>query len=129
MRVSDTFPSKHLAAADLNDRELTLTITDVAEHPFDDGPKLVVSFREQRKTLVCNKTNSRTIATLHGDDCGGWVGQKITLFSTFVDFQGRQVPAIRVKPRSPQPRFQSAERPLRRATPGPDAADEEDIVF
>jgi hypothetical protein len=103
MRVSDTFPSKHLAAADLHEQDLTLTIASVAEQGFDDGMKLVLSFRETKKTLVANKTNSRTIVSLYGDDCDKWNGHRITLFPTYVDFQGKTVPAIRVRPKSSRP--------------------------
>jgi hypothetical protein len=61
----------------------------------DDKP--VVYFENQSKALVLNKTNSNSLEELSGsDETDDWVGLRISLYATKVDFQGRRVPAIRI---------------------------------
>jgi hypothetical protein len=102
-RMGAMFPSKWLAAADLDDADLTLTIASCSEEqvtPQDN--KWVLWFEEVEKGMVLNKTNSKMIAALLlSDDTDEWVGRKITLFPTQVDFQGDQVDAIRVRKKLP----------------------------
>ena len=57
-------------------------------------------FQGKEKGLVLNKTNANNIAYVYGDETDDWRGQEITLFEAMVDFQGKTVPAIRV--RAPQ---------------------------
>ena len=102
MRVSDAFPSKYIAAADLNNQNMRLTIDKVEIEEIGDDRKPVIYFRGARKGLCCNKTNAKTIAASYGDEMNEWVGCELILFPIMTDFQGKQVEAIRV--RSPQPK-------------------------
>lgn len=93
--------SDKLKAEELGTRMYTLTIRSVEFVEFSDtDKKLVLSFTETEKTLPLNVTNARSIAGFLGNDYGMWSGRQIMLFSTPVDFQGRQVLGIRI--RAPQ---------------------------
>jgi len=101
-RVSQMYPSKWLAAADLDEQDLIVTIAGISQETLGDDAKWVLYFEDQEKGLVLNKTNTRTIAGLYGDDTDDWIGQQITLYPTWVDFQGKQTEAIRVRPKQPR---------------------------
>lgn len=96
MRISDQFPSDYLRAVDV-ENEATFIMATVKMEKLGEDTKPVLYFEEQEKGLVLNKTNASTIATLYGDDTDEWRGEAITLFSAMVSFQGRNVPAVRVK--------------------------------
>ena len=120
MKLTDVFPSDSLKAADLQGREVTVTIGGWELKEFDDGRKLILKFLESDKTLVCNKTNANTIADLYGNDTDHWTGNKITLFPAQTDFQGKQVPCIRVK---------IAPAPVAVVAPAVQAEGDQDIPF
>lgn len=102
--IDEVFTSNTLKAADIQGREVTVTIETVTQREFkgrDGQPqnKLVVTFRRASKAFVCNKTNAQRIAYIHGKDYSKWVGKQITLFvDPFVQFGNELTPAIRVKP-------------------------------
>lgn len=104
--IDDIFSGETLKAADIEGREPTVTIKSVEPKEFDgkDGKrqrKLVISFHNAKKMLVCNKINAQRIAVLHGKDYTQWPGKQITLFvDPFVQFGNEMVHAIRVKPPS-----------------------------
>lgn len=102
MKVSEAFPSKYLSAADLNDSNLRLTMKHVELEKIGDDTKPVLYFRGQTKGLALNKTNSKAIAEVYGDEMDDWNGQELILFPVVTDFQGKPVDAIRV--RAPQPK-------------------------
>lgn len=101
-RVSETFPSKTLSAADLDEQDYTVTITDVDVVQFDDGTKYEITLKEDKKHFICNKTNANTIARMYGDDTDDWLGKQITLYPAWVDVRGEQKEAIRVRPKPPK---------------------------
>lgn len=97
MKTNQIFPSKYLAAADLNDEHKTLTISGAEMETLNEEQKLVLLFREVGKGMVVNKTNCRALeSALGSDDTDDWIGRRIVLYPAMVDFQGRQVEAIRV---------------------------------
>ena len=99
MDVNNLFPSKFLKASDLQGTQPTVTIANVRmEDIGDDGEKAVVRFEGKDKGVVLNKTNATNIATAYGSNTDGWCGKKVVLFSTWVDFQGKSVEAIRIRP-------------------------------
>jgi len=102
MKASEAFPSKWIAAADLNDRNARLTISRVEMEKIGDETKPVIYFKEAKKGLVCNKTNSKSIVAAYGDEMNDWAGCELILFPIMTEYQGNQVPAIRV--RAPQPK-------------------------
>jgi len=99
MKVSEMFPTKWISAADLQNREVTVTIRDIAMEQVeqDKPPKPVLYFTGGQKGMVLNKTNSNSIAVLYGDDTDGWSGKPITLHTQWVDFKGEMKQAVRVK--------------------------------
>lgn len=97
MLISEAFPSEFLKAADLHDRQVTVIMDHVEIREVGDGTKPVLFFRSKSKGLVLNKVNSNNIAVVYGDETDDWAGQELILYPTMVDFQGRSVPAIRVK--------------------------------
>lgn len=111
MEVSDVFGGSSLKAADLKGREYTLVIADVEMKKFNDANKLVVSFQNAKKSLICNKTNANRIAHMHGTNTDNWTGKEITLYSEMVDFQGDLVEAIRVRV-APRQTQQFTDRPI-----------------
>ena len=110
MELSSVFGGDSLKAEDLQGQEPTVTIAKVEMKQFDKGNKLVVAFVGKKKVLVCNKTNANRIAFAHGTNTDNWIGKKIQLYTDLVDFQGKTVEAIGVRPIKQPP-----------ATPKPDA--------
>lgn len=109
MRGSEVFPSKWLKAEDIAGQgDITVTVDNVEMQEFKDPQsrreeqKPCMSFREDLKPLIVNKTNWRLIADSVGsDDSDDWVGHEITLFVMEVESFGDIVQAIRVrKPRA-----------------------------
>jgi hypothetical protein len=103
MKISNAFPSKYLKAADLNDRPALMTMSRVEiEDIGADEKKPVLYFSKQQKGLVLNRTNSKVISTIYGDDTDNWEGKLIVLFPAMVEFKGDTVEAIRVRKPKPQ---------------------------
>lgn len=100
-KMNSMFPSKWLAAADLEDQDRTFTISDISQESVGQGEeqelKWVVFFREVGKGLVLNKTNATSLASCFGDDTDDWIGMRVVLYPTQVQFSGKMVEAIRVK--------------------------------
>ena len=101
MNIDQAFPSNYLKAADLSG-DTPLTISSVAVETIGEDSKPVVYFTERETGLVLNKTNKETIKSLTGtSETDKWIGKQIVLFPTQVDFQGKQVEAIRIRLRAP----------------------------
>lgn len=107
-------PSKWLYAADLKGKDVVLTIREVVMEPAfnqkknKNEPVPVVYFEEtkgkggEEKRLLLNKTNTATIAQLHGVETGEWKGKKICLFPTTTRRGGETVECIRVRKQVPK---------------------------
>lgn len=107
MKISVAFPSKYLRAADLQDRAVKVLLDTVRMEDVGDGePKPVLYFIGKEKGMVLNKTNATNIQVVHGDDTDQWHGKEMVLFTAWVDFQGKSVQAIRIRP--PQTNERSA---------------------
>lgn len=102
MKVSEAFPSKFIAAADLENQNVRVTIARVEIEKVGDDTKPVLYFKGKQKGLVCNKTNSKAIAAFCGDEMDDWPGAELILFPIMTDYQGKPVEAIRV--RAPMPK-------------------------
>jgi len=100
MNINNAFPSKWLKSSDVEE-DLTLTIRAVEVETVGQGEdaeeKPVIFFEETEKGMVLNKTNANTIAGLYTPETDNWVGKKITIFATEVDFGGKQTLALRVR--------------------------------
>jgi hypothetical protein len=105
MRISSAFPSDYLKAADLQGRQVTVTMSHVDMKEIGGEPKPILFFVGKEKGMVLNKTNANKIAEIFGDDTDDWKGGEIVLFESQVDYQGKTVAAIRVKvaPRKAKP--------------------------
>lgn len=126
MRISGAFPSEYLKAADLQGKSVTVVMERVEIREVGDGPKPILYFEGKEKGLVLNKTNSNTVATIYGDETDEWIGQPLVLFEAQVDFQGRQVSAIRVR----VPPRQPARAPVRETPPPPmRGVDDDEVPF
>jgi hypothetical protein len=104
MKLNEAFPSKFLKADDLDGQPRLVIIEAVRLETVEEGkpPKPVLALRGLTQALVCNKTNGTTLASFLGDDLDLWPGKKIVLYPSTADFQGRQVPCIRVRQPKPQ---------------------------
>jgi arabinogalactan endo-1,4-beta-galactosidase len=120
MQISEAFPSNYLKAADLQGRNALVTIARTEYEMIGNDKKLILYFQGKEKGMVLNKTNANNISQIYGDETDDWKGGEIILFEAMVDFQGKTVPAIRVKaaPRKPvqerpgtQPRMKPAGDP------------------
>ena len=111
--------SRFLKAADLT-AEKKFKIKAVTEEPVGIGKdkemKLVIWFTNDRRGLVLNITNIRTLRGSFGDDTAGWVGNIIVIFSTMADFRGQMKPALRVRIPTPKVNGQPVAQPV---TPPP----------
>ena len=111
MKGADLFPSNYIKADDLKGRDIPVVIADAKIEKLGNDQKLVLYFQGQDKGMVCNKTNFGRIAYLYGDETDDWTGKEIILTSEFVEFQGRTVKGLRVRP----PAQRSASPPAQRA--------------
>lgn len=120
MNINDVYPSKYIAASDLNNQNVRVTIARVEVEKIGEDTKPVVYFKGKQKGLVCNKTNSKTIAQIYGDETDDWTGGELILFPIMTDYQGKPVEAVRV--RAPQPKDNQRQS----APPPRDDADDRD---
>ena len=97
--------SRFLKATDLAG-EKKFRIKEVTEEEVgqdrDKTRKLVVWFTNDKRGLVLNVTNNRTIRGAFGDVCDEWTGKIIAVFPTMVDMRGRMTPALRVRIPAPK---------------------------
>lgn len=98
MNINDQFPSKYLKASDLNGGEVTVTIKDCIVENLGDDKRPVLYFAGKEKGVVLNKTNATNISDAYTPDTDEWVGKKVVLYTAYVDFQGRSMEAIRIRP-------------------------------
>ena len=96
-------------------KDLTLTIKRVVGGELTamggrKSKKPIVHFKEEGiKPLICNKTNSKTVAAMYSNMTEQWAGKRITLFvSTTRNPDGSgEVECIRVRPKVPNAAAQS----------------------
>lgn len=120
MKISEAFPSKYVAAADLQGQDVPATIQScVIEDvggPGESEDRPVLYFTGFTKGLVLNKTNATTIAAMYGDETDEWVGKAVVLFPTDTEFRGKMTPCVRVRSTPPRGPVASASPA---ATPAP----------
>jgi hypothetical protein len=95
--INEAFPSNYIKASDLKGRQVTVKMDRAEYETLGNDRKLVLYFVGKEKGMVLNKTNANNIAAVYGDDTDDWRDQEIMLFEAMVDFQGKTVPAIRVR--------------------------------
>lgn len=107
MKKSDAFPSKYLAAPDL-EKPLDVQIHSVDFETLQvpgqkPEEKAVVTFEDDTKSLILNVTNWNTIEAMHGPDSDAWAGKWITVHADTCQFNAKLVPCIRIKSKTPRP--------------------------
>jgi hypothetical protein len=130
VNIRDAYPSKYLTATDLPEegpQSVTIEKIGLEEVGRDKEIKPVIYFEEFGKSLICNKTNARSIArALGSEEFDDWVGRRIALYRAEVEFAGEMVEAIRVKPiRTPATARQIPKKPVPAAAVAPAAAEED----
>lgn len=121
--INEAFPSQFLKASDLQGRQVTVAIDRAEYEKIGDDRKLILFFQGKQKGMVLNKTNANNIAALYGPDTDNWNGEEITLFEAMVDFQGKTVPAIRVRAPQRKPQNQQQTSQKRAEAPADDMDD------
>lgn len=120
MHIFKMFDSEYLGAWDLYDendrpRDVTITIDRVERKEIRSqrgvDAKPVIWFKGQKKPMVCNKTNAKTIVNLYGPDVATWPGKRITLYPTTTNNSDGEVACIRVRPKIPPGRPVTQQRP------------------
>ena len=99
------FPSKWLAAADLNGEDRIVQIKQIIpseEVGQSKDKRPIVFYQGVEKGMVLNKTNAKRIAKLYGADTDKWIGKFITLYPSECDFGDETVPCLRVRQDAPQ---------------------------
>jgi hypothetical protein len=102
MNIDQLFPSKFFRCVDLNGKPRRVAISAIKRDDVGGEQKVVISFVDETKMLICNKTNANTISKALGNETKNWIGRDIVLIPTEVDFRGEMVDAIRVRPAPPQ---------------------------
>lgn len=98
MRVSTAFPSNYIKCEDLQGRPARVKMNYIKMEDIGDDHKPVLYFIGKEKGLVLNKTNAGVISSMYGDETDHWSSQEIEIYPTETDYQGKRVPAIRVRP-------------------------------
>jgi len=122
--ASDYDKSKYFCAEDLKS-EKKFRIKAVTVEAVGTGSekeeKLVVWFANDKRGLVLNKTNNRTLRGAFGDDVSGWKDKIISLFSTMVDLRGKMVGGLRVRVSPKGGNSQAVAAPPQPSPPAPSA--------
>lgn len=109
--INEAFPSKYLKAADFGDDTPVVTISAIEfeEVGKDKEVRPILYFEGEDKGIVLNKTNATNISKAYGSETDDWIGKKVQIGTTMVDFQGQSVEAIRLYP----PKRPSVNAPLK----------------
>jgi hypothetical protein len=100
MTFDTMFPSRFCKASDFIERPLIVTIKSVALEKLGDSNEIkpVVSFNDDVKPLVLNKTNAASIVNIVGSEqTDEWIGKQVELYSATTLFHGRPTPCVRVR--------------------------------
>ena len=96
-KVSEMFPSKWLAAAEIEGKVYRLVISAYGVENYDDGSKMTINFQGAQKGMVLNATNRSTLVWLFGDEADAWIGKEIELFTEPVTFKGKVSAGLKVR--------------------------------
>jgi hypothetical protein len=106
-KISEEFSSNWLKSADLNGKEMIVTInsSEIESFKEEDGTKrkkVILAFDEIDQKLIVNTTNRDVLVELFGDDTDDWTGRKIILYVTKVTYAGKRVDGLRIRDRLPK---------------------------
>lgn len=136
MKTREIYGGNYLTAEDLNGKAVPAVVRDVTLATMNDNKKkAVLHFKNSEKVLALNVTNANMMEELTGsDETDDWIGVRICLYPTKVDFQGKRVLAVRIKafngagpaqaaPQAPQrASAKPAATPARAPEPDPETA-------
>jgi len=93
---------RYISGEDLLEGDVTLTIKEIGidevQNERGKEDKVVMAFKETKKMIVLNKTNSKQLTHLIGSpSVEKWVGYKVQLTCETVSAFGKQVLAVRIK--------------------------------
>ena len=101
MLLASNYDQSRFFKADDLKGDHKLRIKNATEETIGAGAekeqKLVVWFTNDKRGLVLNKTNNRTIRGAYGDAVDGWVGRIVIVYPTMVEMRGKMVPGLRVR--------------------------------
>jgi hypothetical protein len=106
MNIKEMYPQRYLSAAQMHGQMRTVTIERVVQEQAFGEPKVVVFFEGESQGLVLNRTNGNSLAALFTPETDTWCGKQIVLWGTTMEFQGREIPTIKValpEPERPTP--------------------------
>ena len=98
MQYTDIYRSAYMKAEDLSGRTAKHTISGCTAEKVGDDERLVLSFSENDRPLVLNKTNANSLAELYGPETSEWEGKAIKLVPSTTSYQGQMVKCIRISP-------------------------------
>lgn len=93
------FPGRFIKSADLQGKDVTLTIKSVKAEEIDDKMKAVIAFENTKKQMVMNRTNAEAIKLCFGRELDNWVGKRITIYPAAMKdpFGDGEITALRVR--------------------------------
>lgn len=96
------FPGQFIKAGEFGGKDVTLTISaielmDLPQEKGGEKTRGIIRFRNAKKGLVLNRTNGECMKAMWGRNTGEWIGKRVTLYPTMVQFGREKVLAIRVK--------------------------------
>ncbi len=105
MKLDQMFPKKYASGADLQGKDVSLTITQVRTERMRPHPnakeeaKYVVYFAEATKGVILSRTLANQIDdAVNGDgDTDNWTGKRVTLYPKPMRVAGRDRIAIRAR--------------------------------
>lgn len=95
--INSFFPGKYIKASDLNGKPLVITITSFGIEKVGDDDKPVLRFEGSTQGLVVNKTNAMSLGAILGNDTSMWLGMRVELYPTKVQFNVNMVDATRIR--------------------------------
>lgn len=96
MNINEMYPRRYLSAAQMHGQVRTVTIDRVVQEQAFGETKVVVFFEEESQGLVLNRTNGNNLAAVFTPETDTWGGNQVVLWGTNMEFQGRQIPTIKV---------------------------------
>ena len=104
----NNFDYTYLGGYSIEDEDLELTISEVKNEMVKgqsgrDESCMVIYFEEMDKGMICNKTNAKTITSVHGSPyVEDWPGKKIILGTEKVSAFGETTDALRIRAIKPK---------------------------
>ena len=80
MDVEQLFPSKFFRCVDMNGKPRRVTVIAIKREDVGGEQKVLITFADESKMLICNKTNARSISKALGStETRNWIGKDIIL--------------------------------------------------